>query len=206
MEYFNDKEIQSVSFELCGKLEPHLVKYDFDIDLKPLFKTNFEGKIFSILTDKELDYHYQEMIDHCKKTQEKCFEENEEFRKKNNLKMQYEHDHFITEGYVLYVLNIKGFVLNRVMYKIKPKDIEEVHHQTFDDKMKELVKIAIKKMKERNMDFNEENIQNEMDMGPKMWNKHGRQILKYISEIEPNFTIKRKNEDSEKNNKKVKSE
>lgn len=174
--------------------------------MKPLFKTNLEGKISPILTDKVYEYKYEDMIENCKKYQEKSLLENEEFRKQNNLKMQYEHDHFITEGYVLYVMTSKGAVINRTMYKVKPKDIEEVHHQNFDDKMKEIVKISIKKMKERSIEFNEENLKNELDMGPKMWSKHGRQILKFISEIEPDFVIKRKNEDTEEKNKKVKNE
>lgn len=38
-------EIQSLVLELCGRKEPHLVRYDFDIDLKPLFYTLRDGSI-----------------------------------------------------------------------------------------------------------------------------------------------------------------
>lgn len=40
-----DPQWQSMSFELCGRKEKHLVKYDFDIDLKPLFTTTPKGRI-----------------------------------------------------------------------------------------------------------------------------------------------------------------
>ena len=39
------KEMQSISFELCGQKEPHLVKYDFQLELKPLFCTFKNGSI-----------------------------------------------------------------------------------------------------------------------------------------------------------------
>ena len=50
-----DSNIQSICFELCGRKgkvireiiqlisEPHLVKYDFEADLKPLFVTYYDG-------------------------------------------------------------------------------------------------------------------------------------------------------------------
>jgi hypothetical protein len=41
-------EWQSISCELCGRLEPHLVKYDFDLKLYPLFIQNFDGSIVPI--------------------------------------------------------------------------------------------------------------------------------------------------------------
>lgn len=38
-------DVQSISYELCGRKEKHLVKYDFDIALKPLFFTYYDGKM-----------------------------------------------------------------------------------------------------------------------------------------------------------------
>jgi len=38
----------------------------------------------------------------------------------------FRHDHFMYEGQVLYVLDAAGKVIERTMYKIKPRDIEEV--------------------------------------------------------------------------------
>jgi hypothetical protein len=111
-----------------------------------------------------------------------CLERNETFRKEHNLRIRYEYDHFITEGYVLYVIKENGFVHHRNLYKVKPTDIEEVHWQSFDDKMKSLVENVLLKMKQRDMEFTDLNLQNELDMGPKQWGKFGNQVLKYIKE------------------------
>lgn len=51
---------------------------------------------------------------------------NQEYRKEHKLEAKYEHNHFIVEGKVLYLLDEKGSLINRTMYKIKPSDIEEV--------------------------------------------------------------------------------
>ena len=68
------------------------------------------------------------------------------------------------------------------MYKIKPKDIEEVHWKTFDQNMKGIVKETILKMNQRNISFSEENLKIEMDMGKKEWSKFGSKVLKFIKE------------------------
>eukprot|EP01080_Neovahlkampfia_damariscottae_P002651 gene2651-3848_t len=134
-----NESFQSFSFELCGKLEPHLVKYNFDIDLKPLFKTKSDGRIKPIIKEEKdeiKNYKYTELIKDIESFQNNSFELNEKYRKDNELSIKYEYDHFITEGYVLYLLNEDNFLLDRIMYKIKPKDIEEVHWKTFDQNMK----------------------------------------------------------------------
>lgn len=41
--------VQSISFELCGSEEPHLVAYPFALDLKPLFFTSPAGVISPII-------------------------------------------------------------------------------------------------------------------------------------------------------------
>lgn len=81
----------------------------------------------------------------CSASQKRDLEANEEYRKKNNLKHRYEHNHFITEGKVLYLLDNQGRNLNRTMYKVKPKDIEEVHWGNFDATMQGRVKEAATK-------------------------------------------------------------
>lgn len=60
----------------------------------------------------------------CQTLQQEALELNKQFREKNQLKQKYEYGHFYTEGFVLYLLDKDGFVINRVMYKIKPRDIE----------------------------------------------------------------------------------
>jgi hypothetical protein len=53
-------------------------------------------------------------------------------RNEHKLNLKYEYNHFIVEGRVLYLLNSKGHLIDRNMFKIKPKDIEEVHWSNFD--------------------------------------------------------------------------
>lgn len=45
LEELADESLQSISFELCGSLEPSLVHYPFEIALKPLFVADNNGRI-----------------------------------------------------------------------------------------------------------------------------------------------------------------
>lgn len=189
LDLLKDPEIQSISFELCGQLEPHLVNYDFDIDLKPLFYTTYDGKIAPI-TNVEPSLEYgpaeirgDEAIKIAKEFQKEDEEVNEKYRKEKGLKIKYEFNHFIREGRVLYCLDSEGKLINRTMYKIKPKDIEEVHWANFDTNMKGRVVEALKKLHLRNKPITPEYLQKELDMGPKEWGKFGGQVTKYMNEI-----------------------
>lgn len=190
MNYFTEtKSIRAISFEMCGTKEPHLVKYDFDLKLKPLFMINENGQIKPYIVDKNNVYDFCKDDTKCinsqihtliKCHQNKAFDENEEYRKLNGLTIKYEYNHFSTEGYVLYVMDKDGFVIDKIMYKVKPKDIEEVHWQTFDDNMESRVKEAIDKCINREYTVNSENIQHELDMGLKEWDKFGKRIEKFL--------------------------
>ena len=65
------------------------------------------------------------------------------------------------------------------MYKIKPPDIEEVHWQTFDKVMQGRVTEAIKKISTNEEEVNEENLKQELDMGPKQWGKFRDSIIAF---------------------------
>ena len=52
--------------------------------------------------------------------QQKMLSENEAYRAKKGLTHKYERGHFIVEGRVLYLLDDKGRLLNRTMYKCAP--------------------------------------------------------------------------------------
>eukprot|EP01080_Neovahlkampfia_damariscottae_P003008 gene3008-5018_t len=183
----NDKNIQSMSFELCGQKEPHLVHYNFDIKLQPLFYQTVNGEIAPIIEeiDKEyiygpIEYDQEKLVKDCMECQKRDLEANEKYRKEKNLQHRYEHDHFIVEGKVLYALDEKGFILKRTMYKIKPKDIEEVHWGTFDQQMEGRVKEAVEKVVVRELDFTYENLREEMDMRDKEWSKFGDTVKYYV--------------------------
>jgi hypothetical protein len=175
-----DRNCQSMSCELCGRHEPHLVAYDFDIDLKPLFKTMNNGDIEPILIGRSQEEKVvlhdivpsENLILLCKRAQQQDFHGNEEFRQKHHLQHRYEYDHFENEGWVLYLLDKNMKVINRTMYKIKPRDIEEVHWGSFDEFKKGLVLEALRKMKEREKPMNVDSLIEELDMGPKEFGKY----------------------------------
>jgi len=187
---FTNNEIQSITFELCGKNEPHLVAYDFDIALKPLFYTFNDGTIAPCLGKPcdlgPLKYNEKELETTCKNIQEGDFKANEDYRKKNGLEKKYEFAHFITEGRVMYCLDAKGKLIKRTMYKIKPKDIEDVHWSNFDADMRLRVREALEKIALRDKTVNEESLCEELDMGQKEWSRFGSDVLKFVAELKGN--------------------
>nr|CAG4716680.1 unnamed protein product [Naegleria fowleri] len=198
-EFCRRPEIQSISCELCGTKEPHLVKYDFDIALKPLFMQFKSGGSIEPIIDpndsRQQLFEFTNFADMCHicKERQKCdFAINDEYRKKNNLEIRYEYNHFATEGAVLYILCKPNRLLgqydlgsdwigvsNRKLYKIKPKDIEEVHWGTFGEKQKALVQIAVQKMHLREKEFSKESLREELDIGPKEFKRYQNDILQY---------------------------
>jgi len=181
-------DMQSISFELYGKKEPHLVKYNVDIKLQPLFYTYEDGKIEPHLDQPSPEYmaqpfHYNSsdyVTKICQFKQADDLETNESYRAKHNLKVKYEFEHFAVEGRVLYLLDDNMRVVDRTLYKIKPKDIEAVHWSNYDANMQKAVQEAVKKLGRDGMDVNEATLKEELDMGPKEWDKFGFHILKYL--------------------------
>lgn len=175
----------AVSFELCGSDEPHLVKYDFDIDLKPIFTVHENGKIKPVINNGSRLYagvSSQEIIQLCKLHQNLDRQKNDIFRERmGKLPIRYEHDHFATEGKVLYPLDEEGFVIGRFLYKIKSSDVEQVHSARFDDNMERLVDEAYTKLVMREELFTWKNLQNELDFGPKQWSKWQKSIIKFCT-------------------------
>ncbi|KAL9643093.1 hypothetical protein ABK040_003894 [Willaertia magna] len=191
-EFLMNNDVQSISFEICGHQMPHLVKYDFDISLKPLFVTFKEsGKIKPCIHVKDMEEFgpfpytpkesHEKCVEHCKRLQKESLQKNEKYREENHLKHKYEYEHFAVEGHVLYLLDKDGYLIYRTMYKIKPNDVEEVHWETFDERKKGQVKDTIIKMKQRNLNISDESVlRNELDIGDKEWGKFGKDIKKYI--------------------------
>lgn len=169
---------QSITYELCGSKEPHLVKYDFDIDLKPLFVTYNHGAIKPVNVINHFT-NGEDVETICRNYQHGDLVLNQMYRQERGLPHRYEYEHFKVEGKVLYTLDSNGFLIDRTMYKIKPKDIEEVHWQTFDKTMKGRVLEAVKKIKANEEDINENSLQQELDMGPKEWSKFGKLVIGY---------------------------
>jgi len=203
-EFIERQDIQSISMELCGRKEPHLVLYDFDLALKPLFMQHFhDGLIEPVMDSYEIGKGdlrefttTKEMCEYCLKRQRDDFDRNDRYRKERNLEIRYEYEYFINEGAVLYILfkspntpqsNFKAgsipLVCQRKLYKVKPKDIEEVHWGVFDEKQKRLIEIAITKLQEREKPFSKETLIEELDIGPKEFSRYGREIMQYATEI-----------------------
>lgn len=191
-EFVQTEAYQSITIEMCGQNIPHLVKYPFDIDLKPLFYTTHDGRIKPITNANGIVKHgpfpfssSPEVIELCENLQQEALDANIEYRRKNGLQNKYEYEHFVAEGFVLYLCDTDGYLLNRIMYKIKPSDIEEVHWSKFDDNRRSQVKDVLKKMKERDLDIhNEELLRNELDMAAKEWKRFSKEVLSYIHELE----------------------
>ena len=177
-----DDSIQSVSFELCGKSEPHLVEYSFDLKLQPLFAMDYRGMISPLVTADQLhDFiSSDELIEKCRTAQQQDFDKNQQYRIERELDVRYEYEHFKTEGRVLYLLDANGKLIDRTMYKIKPPDIEEVHWQSFGDNMAARVREAIQKIHRNEEKISETTLKEELDMGPKEWSKFGKAVMKLI--------------------------
>ena len=176
-----DEDIQSISMELCGSMEPHLVKYNFDLELKPLFVTYMDGKIKpyqdpsfgSAISNQNIDQS-------CMTLQTADLKANQQYRATNNLPHRYEYEHFTVEGKVLYLLDKDGYLIDRIMYKIKPSDIEEVHWNYFDKNMQEQVIEVLKKIGMAEEEPTAKNVQLELDMGKKEWSRFGAPVMQYV--------------------------
>jgi predicted kinase/predicted phosphohydrolase len=175
-----DGQYQGISFELCGTKEPHLVKYDFDIDLKPLFAVGYEGEIWPFIdSNNGVVLKSNDIATDCKNIQDEAFKKNDEYRKQNDLPLKYEYEHFATEGCVLYPIDADGMCIDRNMYKIKPKDIEEVHWSSFDDTIRGRVIEALSKINANGEEVSEQALQEELDMGHKEWSRFGKDVMFY---------------------------
>jgi predicted kinase len=171
---------QSISFELCGSKEPHLVKYDFDIDLKPLFYTRMNGRIEPYTYGNHREFvDSANVVTACTYAQNLDTELNTSYRSSLRLPHKYEYEHFAVEGKVLYLLDDDGICINRTLYKVKARDVEEVHWQTFDATMQGRVREALDKLGRDELKPTESNIREELDMGPKEWDKFGKAIMTY---------------------------
>jgi predicted phosphohydrolase/predicted kinase len=180
-------DVQAVSCELCGTKEKHLVKYDFDIQLKQLFAIMKDGNIRPFINNQSQLVQPNDLVAMCKESQIRDLATNMEYRAANNLPHKYEYEHFAVEGKVLYLLDDKANVIDRTLYKIKPSDIEEVHWQTFNATMQGRVAEAVKKISADGMPITEDALKAELDMGPKEWEKFGKAIMQYYKKGETNM-------------------
>ena len=119
---------------MCGNEEPHLIAYDFLLQLKPLFTTRLDGRIEpcpgeGAIGPAEYD---NALATVCQRLQAESLKMNEEHRRKLNLAPAFWFGHFATEGHVLYLLDESGSASREAIYKIKPSDVELYHWEQFD--------------------------------------------------------------------------
>ncbi len=180
-----DPSLQSLSFELCGSLQPHLVKYEFDVALKPLFVTKLNGAIVPYgawviaqgsgevpvatplpqgaqLLEQDIGPRpltQEQLISLCDEIKAKALELNEQHRAKLGISTCFYFESFAYEGKVLYLLNDKLEAVTRTsIFKIKPKDIEMYHWEQFDAPMQGKAIEALAKVFEKELEVNEANI------------------------------------------------
>ncbi|KAM9963968.1 hypothetical protein ACTFIW_005609 [Dictyostelium discoideum] len=199
-----EKEIQSIVFELCGSKLPHIVKYDFDIDLKPLFTISTQGGLIKPIIDdnsskdngqiqfvqyvkinnnnnnnnnseEEDNKKLIELIDEIKIN---LLKENQEFRKVNGLsENMIWFNHFLQEGRVLYLLNDQGTLVNhRQIYSIKPKDAEKSHWEQFDNGIQTKLLMTVKEMSEKSITIDRDTLRKELDLDQVSWTRHENDI------------------------------
>lgn len=180
-----DPSLQSLSLELCGSLQPHLVKYEFDIALKPLFVTKLNGAIvpygaWVLLQNKgevpsteplpegaqllERDIGprpltQEQLVLLCDDIKAKALELNEQHRAKLGITASFYFECFAYEGKVLYLLNDRFETVTRTsIFKIKPKDIEMFHWEQFDASLQGKAMEAVAKVFEKELEVNDANI------------------------------------------------
>ncbi|KAN0008845.1 hypothetical protein ACTFIU_009511 [Dictyostelium citrinum] len=195
-----EKDIQSIVFELCGNKLPHIVKYDFDIDLKPLFTISTQGGLIKPIIDSDNRDGQIQFVQYVKKDKEneaqeqeeenqkliqlveeikfKLLKENQEFRKVNGLSENMVwFNHFAQEGRVLYLLNDNGTLINhRQIYSIKPKDAEKSHWEQFDNGIQTKLLMTIKEMSEKQIAIDKDSLRKELDLDQISWNRHENDI------------------------------
>jgi len=191
----DNEKVQSMTFELCGNKFPHLVKYDFEVSMEPLFQTFNDGVIQPIQNSKGPRFNVPTLLPTGKfdkaqlgkilsDYQRDALAANEKHRKDNNLKKCYWYDHFFVEGLVLYLLDKDGNLINRdSMYKIKPQDIELFHWEQFDVNFQLRVLEALHKLFEREKDVTEENVKSELDIGEGPWQRFSKDIMDMVEGI-----------------------
>ncbi|KAM9998381.1 hypothetical protein ACTFIY_008042 [Dictyostelium cf. discoideum] len=192
-----EKEIQSIVFELCGSKLPHIVKYDFDIDLKPLFTISTQGGLIKPIIDDDSSkdngqiqfVQYVKINNNSEEDNKKLIElideikinllkENQEFRKVNGLsENMIWFNHFLQEGRVLYLLNDQGTLVNhRQIYSIKPKDAEKSHWEQFDNGIQSKLLMTVKEMSEKSITIDKDTLRKELDLDQVSWNRHENDI------------------------------
>jgi len=190
-----DTQIESVVFELCGSQVPHIVKYDFDVDLKPLFTINTQGKISPITNntveqqhvtlvkdEQDSNVHKQKLIDTMEELKEKIYQENVNFRKQNNLAENiFWLNHFAQEGRVVYIMDSNNQYLedSKLIFSVKPKDTERNHWEQFDSGIQSKILIILKELKEKGMPINKDTLKKELDIDDYTWARHETDILNF---------------------------
>lgn len=186
------KKVQSITFELCGNQVPHLVKYDFQLALKPLFLTYMDGRISPILSTEEGSTEVKVIDSDQVKTkgdlervlevlQDEALTANIKYRESRGLSHCYWYDHFIVEGHVLYLVDEDNFLINRdYIYKIKPKDIELFHWEQFDERVQTKVLLALQSIFTKDLEPDEKTLKAELDMSDAQWQKWSKDILELI--------------------------
>lgn len=186
------EDVQAISFELCGSRLKHLVYYDVPLMLHPLFYISPSGRIKPHISEGKrsvgpFPFIADGLTCVIKRLRNADYEMNERHRSKNGLLRRYEHDYYICEGYVLYLLDPDGYVLDRSLYKIKPADIEAIHWTKFDGAYQQKVREALEKCYVRNRPFCEATIRDEMDVGELEWSRFGKNIMSYAELVYPSI-------------------
>ncbi|KYR02438.1 hypothetical protein DLAC_01278 [Tieghemostelium lacteum] len=179
-------DIQSVVFELCGSKVPHIVKYDFELDLKPVFTIRSNtGEITPVVAEgtdivtSDSEIPISTLLKDMEAIKVELYSKNKEFRKVNGLRENmFWFNHFAEEGRVLYILNDQGTLLQpKLIYSVKPQDTEKAHWEQFDTELQSKILLIVHELQEKGMPVNKDTLAKEMDLDEYSWNRHSADIL-----------------------------
>jgi predicted kinase len=198
--------IQSITYELVGFKCPHLVRYEFSVDLKPLLVTTPHREMipYQLLVEggemKEEEEKggvkmvtsKEKLVELCSVSVEEDLETNRSWRKERGLPVEgrYWYNHFKTEGKVVYLLRKregKGpkFQLldSRSSFKVKPRDITKKHWEEFDNDSLICVLEGLDKLYSKGEKLSEQGLAREMDLNEFNWAKYSAEIMNFATGV-----------------------
>jgi predicted kinase len=135
---------------------------------------------------------YMEAV--CEKLRNEAYEVNATYRASQGGRLKegcYWFDHFLVEGWVLYLLDSLGVASSNTIYKVKPKDTVTAHSEKFDAGAQTLVLMTVREMYEKGKNQKDvmKTLKTELDMTNETWLRWNRDILALVEGVPPRYDI-----------------
>ncbi|EFA74590.1 hypothetical protein PPL_11558 [Heterostelium album PN500] len=183
-----DSNCRSMSFELCGSLVPHIVKYDFEAELKPLMMISLDGTVSPVISSPDTDIvvsptpiGMRDLLEPVvNQIKSDLLAKNQSYRQQNQLsENMYWFNHFLEEGRVLYILNEQNQlgVPSGNIFAIKPNDTDKFHWEQFDNGIQTKILMIVHELKEKGSPVNKTTLQAELGLDQYSWSKWEDDIM-----------------------------